>query len=89
MVGQSLLNFLKIFSVGLTITKFLFLPSSGILKISMRKKERVICHEGLCKLDNLFKPIVTNTLISLENQVNSCYQGKMHFLNLSDASLDF
>ena len=45
----------------------MFLPSSGILKIFERKKEtvrRVICHEGLCKLDNLFKLILTNTFIS-------------------------
>ena len=37
------------------------------------------------KLDNLFKPIVTNTFISLD----LCYQGRIYFLNMSDVSVQF
>ena len=47
--------------------RFLFLPLSGILKISGRKYKaikRVICNESMCKLENLFKAIVMNTFIS-------------------------
>ena len=69
-------NPLKIFYINFTIqwwykviknTLNLFLPLSGILKISerYRKLERVIRHEGMSKLDNLFKPIATNIFISL------------------------
>ena len=36
-------------------------------------------------LDNLFKPIVTNTFISLDLR----YQGRISFLNMSDVSLQF
>ena len=47
----------------------LFVTLSGILKIFERKQETVkgvICHECTCKVDNVFKPIVTNTFISFE-----------------------
>ena len=59
------------------IPKFLFLSLSSIFKICQRKQEtvkRVSCHEsmchegmyheGMCKLDNLFIMIITNTFIS-------------------------
>ena len=40
-----------------------------------------MCHEGMCKLDKLFKPNVTNIFTNI--------LGKMLFLNMSDASLVF
>ena len=41
-------------------------------------------------MDNLCGAIVTNTLNShLENQVKLFYQGKMLFLNISDAFFEF
>ena len=43
----------------------------------------------MCKLDNLFKPIVANASSVLESHVSLCYQGGMPFLNMSDASLKF
>ena len=47
----------------------LFVTLSGILKIFERKQETVkgvICHEVMCKDDNVLKTIVTNTFISFE-----------------------
>ena len=42
-------------------------------------------NEGLCKLDNLFKPVFS-TFISFGE---SGQQGRMLFLNMSDVSLEF
>lgn len=48
------------------VPKLLFLLYQVISKSQKGKLEtveRTISHEGMRKLDNLFKPIVTNTLI--------------------------
>ena len=74
------------------MSKFLFLPLSGLLKISERKQEtikRVICHEGIYKLENLFKPFVTNTFISFGESSQLKSQGWTPFSNMSDACLKF
>ena len=49
-----------------------------------------MCHEGMYKLDNLFKTVVTNTFISFGKSgqlVLAC--GRMPFLNMLGASLEF
>ena len=61
--GGLSVSFLKIKRVK--IPKFLLLPLSDILKISERKWEalnKTKYLKGVCKLDKLFKPIVTNAL---------------------------
>ena len=61
--GGLSVSFLKIKRVK--ISKFLLLPLSGILKISERKYEtlnKTKYLKSVCKLDKLFKPIVTNAL---------------------------
>ena len=43
----------------------MFLPLSGIFKISEEKEKRVKCHDGMCKLDNLFKGCVSDSFYQI------------------------
>ena len=72
----------------------MFLPLSGILKISEKKKEtvkkkRAIRHEGTSKIENLFKLIVTNASISFGESDRIVLQGRMPFLNMLDTLFEF
>ena len=59
------------------------------LREELETANRVICYEGMCKLDNLLNQLSLIFSSVLENQVNLCYRGRMPFLNMSDVFLEF